>query len=106
MKNVSRALIAVPLAVFSGVAVAHGGGVHAMGTVKSVSAELIVVDTAHGDKTFAVTRATEVLKGNAAAKLDQVRPGDRVVVHGDLAGDRLEAEQVRFSDSQPRRPGQ
>ncbi len=76
-------------------ALAHEGGVDAKGTVKAVSGDRIEIETAHGAKSFTITSRTEFVKGRAPAKLSDIQPGDRVVVHGRPKDGALEAVQVR-----------
>ncbi len=83
---------------------AHGGGMHAKGTLKSVSADRIVLQTAEGEKAFQVTPGTQFLKGSSPATAAELHPGDRAVVHARGAGGTPEAIQVRFGGgSRPER---
>jgi|SRR6266496_3392770 len=83
-----------------GSAWAHGGGIHAKGTLKSVSADRIVLQTAEGEKAFKVTPSTQFLNGSAPATATDLHPGDRAVVHARGAEGTPEATatQVRFGD--------
>lgn len=86
----AAALAAVPAA-------AHEKGGRAMGVVESVTAEQIVVKAADGHPVaFAVTKETRFSRGEQPARADDVRVGDRVVVHGKRAGERLEAVRVKL----------
>jgi len=74
---------------------AHEGGMDAKGTVKAITADRMDVQTAKGEKSFALTQRTEFVKGRAPAKASDLRPGDRVIVHARVADGALEAVQVR-----------
>ncbi|HEY6105637.1 MAG TPA: hypothetical protein VIV59_06625, partial [Anaeromyxobacteraceae bacterium] len=60
---------------------AHEGGVDVRGLVKVVAPDRIEVATAKDVRAFALTPATEFAKEGSPARLEDVRPGDRVVVH-------------------------
>ncbi len=51
-----KVLMAGVLALTASSAWAHGTGVHAKGTLKSVSAERLVVQTEQGEKAFQLSR--------------------------------------------------
>jgi hypothetical protein len=79
------ALVAMPLALL-----AHGHG-HVKGTVSTVDASKIDVKTADGkSRQLALTGKTKYLKGEAAATIADVKPGERVVVHLAEDGSALE----------------
>jgi hypothetical protein len=68
-----------------------------MGVVESVSAEQIVVRAADGHSVpFAITPETRFLRGDAPARREDVRVGERAVVHGKSVGERVEAVRVRL----------
>ncbi len=75
---------------------AHEGGVDVRGVVKVVAPDRIEVATAKDVRAFALTPATEFAKGGSPARLEDVRPGDRVVVHGRARAGRIEAVLVRI----------
>ena len=76
-------------------AAAHEGGIDLRGSVKAVTPERLTVATAQGDRSFALTPETSYARGSAPARRQDLRPGERVVVHARERGDRLEAVQVR-----------
>ena len=65
-----------------GLALAHGGHPHVMGTVAAIAADHLEVKTKDG-KTVSVplTRDTKYLRGDQPAAPADVRTGERVVVH-------------------------
>jgi Domain of unknown function (DUF5666) len=61
---------------------AHGGGLHLMGTVKSVEASSITIKTTQKkDVTVSVDEQTKFEKSGAPATIKDVTAGERVVVH-------------------------
>ena len=99
MKKVVKAVIAS--AVLAAAALAHGGAEHVMGVAKAVSADSITVETAKKESiTILVTAKTEVKKSAVAAKITDLKVGERVAVHAEKnkAG-KLEAEEVEFGPS-------
>lgn len=75
---------------------AHQGGVDVRGVVQAVASDRIEVATANGVRAYALTPATEFVKAGAPARREDVRPGDRVVVHGRASGGRIEAVLVKI----------
>lgn len=80
---------------------AHEGGVDVRGVVQTVTPDRIEVATATEVRTFAITPATEFVKGGAPARREDVRSGDRVVVHGRQRGGRTEAVLVKIGRPRP-----
>ena len=63
-------------------AFAHGDMQHVMGTVTRVSADSITVKTAKSALvTVALAADTQFMKDKTAAKITDVKVGDRVVIH-------------------------
>jgi len=89
LATVAVALLAAPPAQ------AHEGGVDAKGTVQVVTAERITIETAQGEKSFELTPATSFARAGSPARREDLRPGERVVVHARERNGRLEAIQVR-----------
>lgn len=78
-------------------AVAHEQGDRAMGVVLSVTTDRIVIKTADGHPvTFTVTPETIFLRGESHARPEDVRPGERAVVHGKRVGETLQAVRVKL----------
>lgn len=86
---------ALLLLLASRVAFAHGGLEHVMGTVARITATSLDVKTVAG-KTTTVTldAATRWVRGTAAVTPQEVKPGDRVVIHAKAAGVKLTAVEV------------
>ena len=82
-------------------AFAHGGAEHVMGVAKAVSADSITVENAKKQSiTIFLTPKTEIKKSGAAAKITDLKVGDRVAVHAEKnKADKLEAEAVTFGPS-------
>lgn len=89
----AKSMVAVAALLVGSTALAHGGAEHVMGAVKSVTADALVVSTAHGTRSFRVTDRTSVVKDGSASALTEVHPGDRVVVHA-THGAPQEAERI------------
>lgn len=78
-------------------AFAHGGDQHIMGVVKSISKTSIAVQTAnHETKDVTITDKTTFENAGAPAKADDLKVGDRVVIHAVKDGNKLVAHTVRF----------
>jgi hypothetical protein len=96
MRKISTALTATALFLLltSGLALAHGGHAHVMGTVTAIAADHLEVKTKDG-KTVTVPLAKTTLysKGKQKATPADVHTGDRVVVHLGAGG---AAEEVRL----------
>jgi hypothetical protein len=76
---------------------AHEQGGRAMGVVKSVTAEQIVLQTPDGHLVeFVVTKDTLFLQGGRAARREDVRVGRRAVIQGERSGERLQAVRVKL----------
>lgn len=98
MRRMVRALIIGLAVAVAGPALAHESGKHARGTVKEISATRLVVTTADGhDAAFAVNAETRFRRGDSPAGREDVRVGERAVVHGTQAGDGVAATDVRLS---------
>ncbi len=83
------ALAAVP-------ASAHEKGGRAIGVVAAVAPERIVVKTSDGHEvSFGVTPETRFLRGGKPARAEDVKVGERAVVHGKRAGEGLQALEVK-----------
>ena len=97
MTSIRSGLVVAAVLVLSAVGWAHGGGPHIMGTAKSVSEKSIVVtDGAGKDVTVAVDDKTMVEGNGKAAKLADVKAGERVVVHTRNTDAGLVAVMIKF----------
>jgi uncharacterized protein DUF5666 len=78
-------------------ALAHGNEKHIMGTVTSISDSSIAVQTKDKKSvTVDVSDKTKFEKSGAAATLKDLKIGDKVVIHADVSGDKLVANEVHF----------
>ncbi len=99
-----KALAVIAAVAAAWAAPAHEGGVDVRGVVKTVTPERIEVATAKEVRAFALTPATEFVKGGAPARRQDLHPGDRVVVHGRERPGQTEAMLVKVGTSPPSRP--
>jgi hypothetical protein len=93
-----RKVFALAAALATAPAAAHDPkGDRALGVVESVTPERIVVKANDGHALeFAVTPKTRFVRGTKPARADDVRVGERAVVHGKKAGERVEAVEVKL----------
>jgi hypothetical protein len=78
-------------------ALAHGGGPHLKGTVSAISAEQITVEADGGKPASAkIMPETRFVRGKVQGKREDLKQGDRVVVHTRKHGDALEALEIRY----------
>lgn len=76
---------------------AHGNEKHVMGKVTSISDSSITVETtAKTSVTVDVSDKTKFEKSGAAATLKDLRVGDKVVIHADVSGTKVVANEVHF----------
>jgi hypothetical protein len=80
MKRLLVTVAALSIAL-SGVAFAHGDQPHILGTVVSATDTAIVVKTTKGNRTVMVDASTKVMRGEKATALNEVKAGERVVIH-------------------------
>jgi hypothetical protein len=84
--------------VWASSATAHGGQRHVLGTVTELDATHVVVKTPDGNTQSILRNAdTKYVRGEGAATADDLRVGDRVVVHASLSSDPPMAKTIRFS---------
>ena len=90
--------IAVLLAALAAApAAAHETGDRTMGVVMDVAPDRIVIRAADGHAvSYAVTPDTLVVRGDKPARLEDVRVGERAVVHGKRVGGTLRAIRLRL----------
>jgi len=103
-----RSLIAIWMLLLLVVsASAHGDEQHVMGTVTKVDGLNITVKTHDGSlKTVMVTDETKYLKSGSTAKLEDVKVGDRVVIHAKKMDDMLHATEVKIGGAENASPQQ
>jgi len=91
------ALAAGLILILSTIVFAHGDLLHVMGTVTKVDEGSITVKTTTGEeKVVMIVATTKFLKGTAAATLQDLKVGDRVVIHAKPEGDMLHATEVKI----------
>jgi hypothetical protein len=96
---VSRAskLLGLVVALAAAPAAAHERADRAMGVVESVTPERIVVKAKDGHAlSFTITPETRFLRGKKPSGAEDVRVGERAVVHGKKAGQGVEAVEVKL----------
>ena len=104
-KRISVELLVLLSMLVAPAALAHGGGEHVMGTVRAVGAHSITVETKdHKKVVIDVNTDTSFQKAGEKATLQDLKPGERVVIHAKKAGpaSELTAEQVKFGKAQPK----
>jgi len=81
---------------------AHGGMIHVMGTVTGITDHSVTVETTD-KKTVEVllTDTTTYLNGSKPSAKNELKVGDRVVIHAVKVKDALQAHEVRFSAPAP-----
>jgi hypothetical protein len=92
------------LAIFlAGAAFAHEGGKHFLGSVKSFDAgSLTIITTTNETVTLKLLPTTKFFKDNQPASLQDLKTGERVVVHAKQNGTAWETEEVRLGTSSPK----
>jgi hypothetical protein len=83
---------------------AHEGGKHFMGQVKSVDpVSLTILTTSKDTVTLKLLPTTKFVKSKQPASVQDLKTGDRVVIHAKQNGEAWEAEEVDFGAS-PQKP--
>jgi hypothetical protein len=92
-------ILIVCISLIAAATFAHGDEEHVIGTVASVTTDSITVKTtANALVTVAVVPQTTFSKNKAAAKLTDLKVGDRVVIHAkEPTEGKLVADTVQFS---------
>ena len=89
MKRMSTLVVVVMLA--AGSLFAHGKGQHVMGTVTAMTDNSITVKTTAKDPVTVYTMAdTKYEKDGAAASMNDLKVGDRVVIHATKMSDKID----------------
>jgi hypothetical protein len=80
-------------------AFAHGDKKHVVGTLEKVSSDSVTVKTADGKSVEVklVSSTMYVTRDGKTAKLTDLAPGERVVIHATPSGETLSADEVKFS---------
>lgn len=83
--------------MLSTVALAHGDQQHVMGTVTKVENGSISVKTTTGEvKVVMILPSTKFVRGSSAATQEDVKVGERVVIHAKPEGNMLHATEVKI----------
>src|SRR5882724_13453985 len=100
-----RAILLACALLFAMASYAHEGNKHVMGTVTTISANSITVQSADKEAkttTVSVIPSTMFMKSGTHASLKDLKIGDRVVVEAkENKDDKLEAVRVTFGKPQP-----
>lgn len=88
---------AVGMLLLPAAALAHGGGHDARGTVKEVASDRIVLSVAGEDEAFTIGEETRFERGAAIVGVEDVRVGERAVVHARREGQALRATVVKLA---------
>lgn len=92
-------LSAMSVLIFATLVFAHGNEQHVMGTVTKIDTGAITVKTTSGDvKTVMILASTKFVKGTSSATQQDLKVGDRVVIHAKPEGDMLHATEVKIAD--------
>jgi hypothetical protein len=90
-------ILSICMTLSTAAAFAHGGEEHVTGTVTSVTDKAITVKTTKAPVTVNVASTTTFIKSKAAAKVSDLKVGDRVVIHAkEGLGEKLVADTVEF----------
>ena len=82
----------------------HGGQPHIRGSVVSATDSALVVKTTGGAmQTLTLDSSTKVLRGKVKGTLQDVKVGDRVVVHVMKHADSLMAEEIDLPAAAPKK---
>ncbi len=98
-RSVTKRFFAASVAVLlPAMVLAHEGGEHFRGTVKSVSAQALTLSTANeGQITVQLDASTRFERSGTVSSWDRLVEGERVVVHAQKdASGKLTAQLVRF----------
>ena len=90
-------VLMVALGIFVGVAYAHNGIQHVMGTATSITDSSITVKASDGSTlTVLLTGDTKYFSGTETITVKEIKIGDRVVIHATRTGDHLTAAEVKI----------
>jgi hypothetical protein len=90
------------IVLVASLAFAHGNEQHIMGTVSKVSDSSITITTTNGTSVdVALTSQTAFTKNGKTITAQQIKQGDRVVIHAKKNGDKLEAASVQLGTRNP-----
>lgn len=93
-----RKMLVIGALVAPVLAAGHGGGLDARGTIKEIGPNEVVLSTAQGkDQAYALGPDTKFVRGAAPARREDVRTGERAVVHARRDGEKLHATEIRLA---------
>lgn len=94
-------LAAVVFLVFSASTVrAHGDEIHVMGTISKIDGTTITVTGSDGtSKSVVLDPETKFIKKSSPAKREDLKVGDRVVIHAKEVSNTLHATEVKIGDA-------
>ncbi len=93
-------LVAIVVMILAMLGFAHGNEQHVMGTVTKIDTGAITVKTTSGEvKTVMILASTKFVKGTSSATQQDLRVGDRVVIHAKPEGDMLHATEVKIGET-------
>jgi len=96
MKRLFAILLTIGL--MAGVAYAHGGMIHVMGTVASITDTSITVTTMDGKtETVNLTSDTKYARMDKSITMKDIKVGDQVVIHAAKKGNQLIAVTVKVA---------
>ena len=99
------AAVVALLFALSVMALAHGKEIHVMGKVTNISDNSITVETtAKKTVTVNVSDKTKFEKSGSPVTLKDLKVGDKVVIHADVSGDKLLANEVHFGPTKKMPP--
>jgi hypothetical protein len=81
---------------------AHGGMIHVMGTVTAMTDHSVTVETTDKKSVeVLLTEETTYMNGSKPSGKNELKIGDRVVIHAVKVKEALQAHEVRFSQTAP-----
>ena len=76
---------------------AHEAGLHARGTIREIGPDHVVLAMTDGkEQTYALGQDTKFVRGEAPARREEVRAGERAVIHARRDGEKLHATEIRL----------
>jgi hypothetical protein len=88
--------------LFAVLAFAHGNEQHVIGTITAISGDAVTVQTVTKQSTVVyLSGNTKFTKSGAAATRDELKVGDRLVIHAQKEGDKLMAHTVALGVTNP-----
>lgn len=96
MREIIRALL-VAAAILGGVASAHEGGTHRRGVVQEIAKDRLVLAVEDGKPlTYVLGPGTRIRRSGRSVPVEEIRAGERAIVHAQQVDGRLEATEVKL----------